>query len=119
MKHKGLLASGLVALLAILMVTAVSAAGNANLAGVRMATAQFHRTEVAEASGYNLLPELDHCFNNPGVGAMGYHYIDAGPGSGPAPSRGDGLCSRSGWAAHAGRGRIYRTCGRVGCSRKY
>ena len=78
MKHKGLLASGLVAFLAILMVTAVSAAGNANLADVRMATAQFHRTEVAEASGYNLLPGLDHCFNNPGVGAMGYHYIDAG-----------------------------------------
>jgi hypothetical protein len=46
------------------------------LAAVRAATARFHRTEVAQAEGWDLVPGLDHCFENPGVGAMGYHYIN-------------------------------------------
>ena len=27
-------------------------------------------------AGWNLVEGLDHCFNNPGVGAMGIHYIN-------------------------------------------
>ena len=45
------------------------------LAQVRAATAQFHRTEAAEAAGYTSVPGLDFCFNNPGVGGMGFHLI--------------------------------------------
>jgi hypothetical protein len=76
MKRKRLIIIGLIAALAILIVATVSFAGKADLAQVRKATAQFHRVEVAQAAGYDLRPKLDHCFNNPGVGAMGYHYID-------------------------------------------
>src|SRR5512145_1631846 len=47
-----------------------------DLAELRSATAQFHRPEAAQAAGYDLVPGLDHCFNNPGVGGMGYHYIN-------------------------------------------
>jgi hypothetical protein len=46
------------------------------LAQLRAATAQYHRPEVAQAAGYDLVPGLDHCFNNPSVGGMGYHYIN-------------------------------------------
>jgi hypothetical protein len=63
--------------LTVLIVTVVSAAGKADLAEVRQAAAQFDSIEVAEAAGYTRLPGLDHCFDNPGVGGMGYHYIDA------------------------------------------
>jgi hypothetical protein len=41
-----------------------------------IATAKYHNVAKAEADGHVLLPGLDHCFDNPGVGAMGYHYID-------------------------------------------
>ena len=47
----------------------------AQLAQVRAATAQFHRTETANAAGYISVPGLDSCFNNPGVGGMGFHLI--------------------------------------------
>jgi hypothetical protein len=47
-----------------------------DLAQVRSATAKYHRPEAAQASGYDFVPGLDHCFNNPGVGAMGYHLIN-------------------------------------------
>lgn len=47
------------------------------LARLRAATARFHRVDRALAAGYGLVPDLDHCFDNPGVGAMGVHYIDA------------------------------------------
>jgi hypothetical protein len=60
---------------AILSLALVAAAQN-DLAQVRIATAKFHRLDIAQASGYVLVPGLDHCFNNPGVGAMGYHYIN-------------------------------------------
>ncbi len=45
------------------------------LAQLRAATAQFHQTEAAYAAGYTLVPGLDYCFNNPGVGGMGVHLI--------------------------------------------
>jgi hypothetical protein len=47
-----------------------------DLAKVREATAQFHRPEVAQAAGYDLVEGLDYCFNNPGTGGMGFHYIN-------------------------------------------
>ena len=47
----------------------------AQLAAVRGATAQYHRVAAAQAADYGLVPGLDHCFNLPGVGGMGYHYI--------------------------------------------
>ena len=43
------------------------------LAGVRQATAAFHNLDAAVAAGYNpLLP----CFDLPGVGGMGQHYVN-------------------------------------------
>jgi hypothetical protein len=63
--------------LAALTVTAALASGQSDLAKIRAATAQYKRLEVATSAGYAQLPGLDHCFNNPGVGAMGYHYIQA------------------------------------------
>jgi hypothetical protein len=78
MKHKALIVSGVIAALALVLVSAVQASTQSDLAKVRAATAQLHRPEAAQASGYDLVPGLDHCFNNPGVGGMGYHYISLG-----------------------------------------
>ena len=52
------------------------AASKDDITRVREATDQFHRTPGARAAGYNLVPGLDHCFQNYGVGGMGYHYIN-------------------------------------------
>jgi hypothetical protein len=41
------------------------------------ATAKYHDPEKAQADGWDLIPGLDHCFNNQPQGAMGYHYINA------------------------------------------
>ena len=76
MKGKQIFVLGLVILLLALAATAALADSQDELAQVRAATAQFHQLEAAEAAGHVLLPGLDHCFNNPGVGAMGYHYIN-------------------------------------------
>lgn len=77
MARKRLMGVGLMAALSILVVTTVSVAGYWDLAPVRQATAQFHRIEMAQAAGYDLVPpDLDDCFDNPGVGGMGYHYIN-------------------------------------------
>jgi hypothetical protein len=43
---------------------------------VREATAQFQRTPAARAAGYDLVIGFDNCFQNYGVGGIGYHYID-------------------------------------------
>jgi hypothetical protein len=55
---------------------AAPAAGASNqFAGVRQATAAFHDVGKAEAAGYEkFLP----CFDAPGVGGMGQHYVDFG-----------------------------------------
>ncbi|MFN2190352.1 MAG: hypothetical protein ACK2T3_16440 [Candidatus Promineifilaceae bacterium] len=58
-------------------VTAVAAEGNSDLAKVRASTARFHRPEAAQAAGWDLRAGLDFCFDNPGVGGMGYHYISS------------------------------------------
>ena len=43
---------------------------------LRDATEAFHSVSTAKAAGYNLVPGLDYCFDNPGVGGMGFHYIN-------------------------------------------
>lgn len=68
----------LVGLLLIIAGTAALPAERADIAKLRAATAQFHRTQAAREAGYDLVPGLDHCFENPGVGGMGYHYINTG-----------------------------------------
>ena len=75
MKRKILIGSSVIALLAI-AVTAVYAAGKDDLAKVRSATEKFRKIEAVQAAGYSLVPDLDHCFDNPGVGGMGFHYIN-------------------------------------------
>lgn len=59
-----------------LVVSASPGFSSSELAEVRAATARFHRIAVAEDAGWNLMDGLDHCFNSPDVGAMGYHYIN-------------------------------------------
>jgi hypothetical protein len=76
MKRKLFNAVLLIGVLSMFAVFAVQADAEDDLAALRDATAQYHRPEVAQAAGYDLVPGLDHCFNNPGVGAMGYHYIN-------------------------------------------
>jgi hypothetical protein len=46
------------------------------VAQVRGAVASYHTTDRADAAGWGLVPGLDHCFERPGVGGMGVHYID-------------------------------------------
>jgi hypothetical protein len=46
------------------------------LAQVQRAVAQNGDLAVAQAAGWGLVDGLDHCFDNPGVGAMGVHYIN-------------------------------------------
>ncbi len=45
------------------------------LAQVRRATAKYHNVENALADGYIATP---HCIAVPGVGGMGYHYVNPG-----------------------------------------
>ncbi len=76
MKRKTLMVFGLMIVLMLALVTVVQAAGQSDLARVRKATAQFQQPAAAQAAGYDLVPGLDHCFDNPGVGGMGFHYIN-------------------------------------------
>jgi hypothetical protein len=76
MKRKTLIVSGGIAILALILVAAQTF-GQSDLAKIRRATAQFHRTEAAKDAGYDLREGLDYCFDKPGVGGMGFHYIDA------------------------------------------
>ena len=70
MKSGFLFVSGLIAILVL------SATRQNELAQLRNATVQFHRTSAAHAAGYDLILGLDYCFQNYGVGGMGYHYIN-------------------------------------------
>ncbi len=76
MNRKRMLIVGITILIAAALATVAFAGGQSDLAKLRDATAQFHRTEVAQYAGYDLVPGLDHCFDNPDIGAMGYHYIN-------------------------------------------
>jgi hypothetical protein len=78
MNRKRTLILGIVILIAAALATVAFAGGQSDLARLRSATSQFHSTENAQAAGYGLVPGLDHCFDNPGVGAMGFHYINTG-----------------------------------------
>jgi hypothetical protein len=52
--------------------------GHVSLGDVRGATARYHRLSVATAQGYGLLKDKNGiaCIANPGVGAMGVHYVN-------------------------------------------
>lgn len=63
-------------MLGFIAILALNGTDETELAQLRSATAEFHRPEAAQAAGYDLVPGLDHCFDNPGVGGMGYHYIN-------------------------------------------
>jgi hypothetical protein len=78
MNKKRLMIVVAMVLLLLTTVAAVSANDGSDLAQVRAATALFHRTEVAQAEGWDLIPGLDHCFDNQPTGAMGFHYINGG-----------------------------------------
>ena len=69
-----ILALTIISLLGLIVTTAL-AASQPDFAEIRASTAKYHRLEVAMAAGYVQVDDLDHCFNKPGVGAMGYHYI--------------------------------------------
>jgi hypothetical protein len=77
-KHKAFLSMILVLMIAGLAVYPAFAQKGAGdeFGKVREATARFHNTRTAKAAGYNLVPGLDYCFDNPGVGGMGFHYIN-------------------------------------------
>jgi hypothetical protein len=78
MKHKTIMVIGLILLLAATIVPAAFAMDDDHdgLGKVRDATEKFKNTRVAKAAGYDLVPGLDYCFDNPGVGGMGYHLIN-------------------------------------------
>jgi hypothetical protein len=76
MNRKTLLTSVLIGLVALSAVAAGQSFTQSDVAQIRQATAQFHVLEAAQAAGYSLVPGLDFCFENPGVGGMGFHYID-------------------------------------------
>ena len=76
MKRKTLIISGVIAILALVLVSAAQASSRDELARVRAATAKFHRPEAAKAAGYDLVEGLAYCFDNPGTGGMGFHYIN-------------------------------------------
>jgi hypothetical protein len=76
MNRKSFLKIGLVVALAGAGVTTAFAGGQDALAPVRAATAPFHDTGAAQAAGYVKVAGLDYCFNNPGVGGMGFHLIN-------------------------------------------
>ncbi len=69
-----LLIAGLTAMLSA-ATTAATSAGNASLADVRAATAQYHRLGTAEAAGYGAFYV---CTDEPGEGAMGQHFVNLG-----------------------------------------
>lgn len=53
--------------------------GQSNVAGARAATARFHDLGAAQSAGYSaLVADLAGitCIDNPGVGAMGVHYLN-------------------------------------------
>lgn len=60
----------------LLAATPVMAAGQSDLARARQGTSKFHQVKHAEAAGYgSTLGDLG-CFQNPGVGGMGLHYVN-------------------------------------------
>jgi hypothetical protein len=79
MKWKTFLSLAVVMVMAaIFAFPTLAQANGASLADVRAATAAYHNTSIANSAGYHLVLGLDYCFDNPGVGGMGYHLINTG-----------------------------------------
>ncbi|MEO8540251.1 MAG: hypothetical protein ABI577_10965 [bacterium] len=75
------LASAVIAAaLAVVAVVAVAQArdggGDDSIGKIRAANARFQDTKTAQAEGWDLRPGLDNCFEKPGTGSMGFHYIN-------------------------------------------
>lgn len=67
------------AVVAVLLTGTIVYAANRDggeLGKVRAATATYHQVERAEDDGWVEVEGLDHCFDNPGTGAMGFHRIN-------------------------------------------
>jgi hypothetical protein len=62
--------------LAVIAGAVLAACGTDELAELREATSGFQSPEAAVAAGWDLVEGLDNCFDNPGVGGMGIHYIN-------------------------------------------
>lgn len=75
MRRRMLVSVVLVAVLTSLFAVSVGANGQSDLAGVRAATAQFHRAEVAEAAGF-VNVNVGACVAHPVLGGMGYHFVN-------------------------------------------
>ncbi len=81
MKRKKLLLVGVIVTLFLLtaqLALAHGRNGRNEIKRLRAVTARFRHIPAAQAAGYDLVPGLDQCFENPGVGGMGYHYINLG-----------------------------------------
>lgn len=72
------IAAAAIAVLAIgsAAIALAAGGGQSDLARVKGAVAKYHTTAAAESAGWGLVDGLDHCFENPGVGGMGVHYIN-------------------------------------------
>lgn len=68
----------LTAVAVVLAATPALAGGNSALAEARQGTAEFHEVSNAEAAGYISTLDILGCFENPGVGGMGLHYVNFG-----------------------------------------
>jgi hypothetical protein len=76
MKRKTVIVAALVLILiASVAIAAVAARGQSELAQVRAATAQFQRSEVAEAAGF-VNVNVGECVEHPELGGMGYHFVN-------------------------------------------
>lgn len=60
----------------MLIMPAASARGQSGLSEARQGTAAFHNLSHAEAAGYASTLDTLGCFQNPGVGGMGLHYLN-------------------------------------------
>jgi hypothetical protein len=76
MKHETLVKVTLTVVFATSTAFIVQAAGKDDLTKIREATAHFQRTPEARTAGYDLVIGFDYCFQNYGVGGMGYHYVN-------------------------------------------
>ena len=89
------------------------------LGAVKKATKKFQRLGVAKKAGYAILKDTQGiaCIDNPGVGAMGVHYVNGtlvGDGSVDAEDAGGARLRAAARPAAAGGGRVRRVPGRLG-----
>ena len=76
MRRTSLIKTILLAVFIMSTVIIAQAASKDGITKVREVTAGFQHTAAARAAGYELIPGLDYCFQNYGMGGMGYHYIN-------------------------------------------